>query len=930
MVKVTSNMIEEKLQELHEDGIPIHLIKEIRQKLNAEEEQLEEEQLDYFFNKVYINYNNAIVETSEPVGTVAAQSIGEPGTQMSIPGTEEVIIKEGNITKLVEIGDFIDDLFSKNQRILLNNKSEVLNLDPHRISVPCVGQDEKVHWGHLRQVSRHRVNGELIRITTRSGRKIEATPSHSFLKREKNQITSVAGRSLCVGDRIPLVKSLPSHKTIENIPVKNYIPKTEAWYGSELAKATESWNRLGRDWKREYNITYTVPVKEDGLRIAFKTDKSEVLAEGYVYPKAFSNTDIRIPELLHLDYQFGWFLGAYLAEGTNAGNYISIANVDKNYQEQVKSFAEIFSISSRLKEETGEYGRSESICLSSSLLSLLLERMCGKGAADKFIPDWAINAPEEFLSGLLQAYFDGDGSFSAKRSQIRAGSNSKDLRDRLCLLLSRFGIYTSKYQENDQYVLRIPGKYAPIFLQKIGSSIPNKRRKLTQMVTFEREKEGSYDIIDMIPGFGNVLNDLRKKLKLDSKSSFAANIRKVTKKQEIGRQTIDRYITILKEEATERNIDISNEIAILEQALHSDVIWDQIIGIEIIKSPTNFVYDFSIIGCENFTTAEGLITHNTLRTFHYAGVEEFSVTQGLPRLIEIVDARRFPSTPNMNIYLTEEYRDTEKEAIKVHNRIEQLRIENISSSVDLDFVNWNIVIDLIPEICDKKGIDIDEIPDLLKRYKKKGTIEREGTNIIIDPKIEDLQQLQKLREKILKKVVKGVRGIKRGLLTPSDDETEWVIKTEGTNLSGVIKIKGVDATRTVSNHLHEVEKLFGIEAARNLIINEAIQVLEQQGLDVDHRHLLVLADLMCKTGTIQSIGRHGISGSKSSVFARAAFEVTVNQLLDAGIYGEEERLLGIPENVIVGQVCPIGTGRVTVEMDLDQNLTLLTQKEKEK
>jgi len=322
-------------------------------------------------------------------------------------------------------------------------------------------------------------------------------------------------------------------------------------------------------------------------------------------------------------------------------------------------------------------------------------------------------------------------------------------------------------------------------------------------------------------------------------------------------------------------------------------------------------------------------TQMTLRTFHYAGVEEFSVTQGLPRLIEIVDARRFPSTPNMNIYLTEEYRGSEEEAIKVHNRIEQLRIEQISSEVDLDFVNWNIVINLIQEICENKGIDIDEIPELLRRYKKKGTIEREGNKIIIDPKIEDLQQLQKLREKILKKVVKGVRGIKRGLLTPSDDEKEWIIKTEGTNLTGVIQIEGVDPSRTVSNHLHEVEKLFGIEAARSLIIKEATQVLKQQGLDVDRRHLLILADLMCNTGTIQSIGRHGISGSKSSVFARAAFEVTVNQLLDAGIYGEEERLLGIPENVIVGQVCPIGTGRVEIEMDLDKNLQLLNQKKKE-
>ncbi|MFX1497244.1 MAG: DNA-directed RNA polymerase subunit A'' [Promethearchaeota archaeon] len=318
-------------------------------------------------------------------------------------------------------------------------------------------------------------------------------------------------------------------------------------------------------------------------------------------------------------------------------------------------------------------------------------------------------------------------------------------------------------------------------------------------------------------------------------------------------------------------------------------------------------------------------TQMTLRTFHYAGVEEFSVTQGLPRLIEIVDARRFPATPAMDIYLEKGYRESEEKAIQVHNRIEQIRIEQIASDVDLDFIDWKIIIHLIPELCESKGIEIDKIPEVLKRYKKKGTIKREGNSIIIDPGIEDLQNLQKLREKILKKVVKGIRGIKRGLLTPTDQSHEWVIKTEGTNLQSVVQIEGVDTTRTVSNHIHEIEKLYGIEAARNMIIKESQKVLEQQGLDVDLRHLLILSDLMCVTGSIQSIGRHGISGSKSSVFARAAFEVTVNQLLDAGLYGEEERLLGIPENVIIGQVIPMGSGRVNVRFDLDENLKILKE-----
>lgn len=322
-------------------------------------------------------------------------------------------------------------------------------------------------------------------------------------------------------------------------------------------------------------------------------------------------------------------------------------------------------------------------------------------------------------------------------------------------------------------------------------------------------------------------------------------------------------------------------------------------------------------------------TQMTLRTFHYAGVAEFSVTQGLPRLIELVDARRFPSTPIMKIFLEEGYAHDEQKAKEVHNRIEQIRIENITYDVDLDFIEWRIHINLIPEILKRKSISIDDIPKVLKRYKKKGSIKKDGNSIIVDPGIEDLQKLQKLREKILKKVIKGVRGIKRGLITKDTKKEEWIIQTEGTNLQGVLEIEGVDSARTYSNHIHEVQKIFGIEAARNLLINEALQVLDDQGLDVDLRHLLILADLMCQNGTVLSIGRHGISGSKSSVFARAAFEVTVNQLLDAGIYGEEELLLGIPENVIIGQIVPMGTGGVELMMSLDDNLKILKKKEKE-
>jgi DNA-directed RNA polymerase subunit A' len=157
-----------------------------------------------------------------------------------------------------------------------------------------------------------------------------------------------------------------------------------------------------------------------------------------------------------------------------------------------------------------------------------------------------------------------------------------------------------------------------------------------------------------------------------------------------------------------------------------------------------------------------------------------------------------------------------------------------------------------------------------------------------------------------------VPGIKRVLVT--EEHGEWIIRTDGSNLSKVLEVYGVDTSRTTTNNIHEIAKTLGIEAARNALILESKSVLEEQGLDVDVRHVMLVADMMTSTGEVQQIGRHGISGKKSSVLARAAFEITVPNIVDAAIKGESDPLEGVTENVIVGQSIPIGTGLVELYM----------------
>ena len=311
-------------------------------------------------------------------------------------------------------------------------------------------------------------------------------------------------------------------------------------------------------------------------------------------------------------------------------------------------------------------------------------------------------------------------------------------------------------------------------------------------------------------------------------------------------------------------------------------------------------------------------TQMTLRTFHYAGVREFNVTLGLPRFVELVDAKKEPSTPIMYIYLDEEHKYDEQKAREVARRIEFTRVVNVASEVDIDLVNFSIVVRLDPVMLEDKGVSIDQVKKTLERLKI-GEIEQSPddpyTIIIKLPLTESISimDLQKKREKVLNAKIKGIRKIRRVVIQRVGNE--YVLVTEGSNLKEVLNVPGVDPTRTITNSIKEIEEVLGIEAARATLIREMKNVLDEQGLDVDIRHLILVADIMTQTGRIRQIGRHGVSGEKLSALARAAFEMTVQNLYEAAANGEEDKLLGVAENVIVGGVVNVGTGMVEVYMN---------------
>jgi DNA-directed RNA polymerase subunit A" len=364
-------------------------------------------------------------------------------------------------------------------------------------------------------------------------------------------------------------------------------------------------------------------------------------------------------------------------------------------------------------------------------------------------------------------------------------------------------------------------------------------------------------------------------------------------------------------------------------------------------------------------------TQMTMNTFHNAGVAEFAVTFGLPRLIEIINA--VPGTTAqdgvgsavMKIYLNEDAKklssksaedlveendevpdesgeglvSDEDFAKETANKIVQTTIDDIVElhGFNIDYANMSIKIELDIDKLKKKQLDLDDVFKSIKENKKfKNCIITKDNNILTltpkaDKKSNDIQikDIRLLADKLRDFQVSGVKYVTRAILRKDE---EWIILAEykktKLNVSGrskkailknstfnsILQMDGIDGSRTTTNHITEIYEVLGIEAARNAIINEFIDTFEEQGLYVDIRHIMLVADMMTADGTLQAIGRNGIGGRKSSVLARAAFEETGKHLLHASMRGEVDNLTGVIENIIIGQPIPMGTGSVNVMM----------------
>ena len=894
--------------------------------------------LTLLLDTITLDYKRSIIAPGEMVGIIAGQSIGEVSTQMSVPyHTQHKIICKNKLTGEVNlnsiiVGEFCDEIIKNNQEFTFNTGYEnsvetLLEKSEYEYYIIGVSEDEKTKWNKISHISRHPVNGQMMKITTKSGRIVESTTSHSHLIRSDNKVSPIVGKNMKEGMRIPVCKHIENKFIIDIINIENTVIK--------------------------------------------------------------------------LDKLFGWFIGAYLAEGNLNYNEISITNISEYYIENTKKIADLFGKNCRVSEKQSEYGKTITTKFNSSLLAKLLLNTCGNGSFVKRVPDFAFTAPKEFMSGLFQGYFDGDGNFQCDTNhhQIRCCSRSQQLIKDLALILNYFDIFGNIKQENKNnsplYHLNISTKYAKLYLENIGTVLHEE--KLLNIVKYIERNEIKFlsEQIDKINGLGEIIAHCGKTLQLPGQSrtyGFWKN------KESIGRRTLEKYYETFKNNDNVKLIE--NEMKILKQAITSNVIWDEIIKIEYYTpDQTNYVYDFTVPGNETFMTDYGVIVHNTLNTFHFAGVASKSnVTRGVPRIEEILSLSSDIKNPSLSVYLKPEDERQKEKAQTIMYMLEHTRLEEIVKSIEVCFdpddlntlisedketieqyrafenmvsecsevslqsdenekSKWIIRMVLDPEVMLEKNITMDDVNFTLKNcydeqinciysdFNADKLIFRIRMNEVLKSssgrggqkktKVNPLDQsdqiyiLKNFQDQLLQNVVlRGIKGINKVILRKIVDnliehngiykkQDIWVLDTIGTNLLDVLGLNFIDNTRTISNDIVEIYNVLGIEAARQSIYNELVEVVEFDGTYINFHNYSVLVDRMTSTSKLISIFRHGINNDNIGPIAKASFEETPEMFLKAARHAELDTMRGISANVMCGQEGFFGTSAFQVVLDID-------------
>ena len=647
---------------------------------------------DYVILQIKHRYFISKAQAGDMVGIIAAQSLGQPTTQMVLNSVEydtELLLKVDGRLQRVKIGEYVDDKLEKlsEEKIEKHPHDTLLGWTKDKdIEILSCDEDGQIDWQKVEAVTRHPVINEdgsntLLRVTLHSGRQVVATKGKSFLTRQDNKIKPSLGKDLKIGDYLPVSKVLPIPYRIEHLDLRDYLPPDKWLYMSEVEKALE-WKRNQKKhwWKGHRNMSTGTRYAGQGIGTVFHLPykRSDTFVEafvgsptlerphrlhacrsGCVYPAIASKQAAHIPEKLALDEEFGFLCGAYLAEGNCTAHHMMISNLDDDFNERIDRCFKRWNVNYHVIDEARPKGWTKSLRSHSLVLTKLFMKLFGTGSHLKRIAPELFAAPDAFLKGLIGGYFDGDGCLTGK-NLISAYSVSHGMLEDIQQILVRFGIKSSVRQMSIEayekalrrqpkarrgWTLTINSAETTIFQRSFEMTIRTKKRDLA---AFDSKLE--YGVLDIIPDIVTT---------------------------EYGKRNFKRSeLRLLIEDTGD-----DHDSRVLQAVINEDIIYDRVMTIEEVENKRDWVYDLTIANTKTFQTAYGLAVFDT---FHHSGIsQEFNVVDGVPRLEELISASKKPKAPTVTIYLKDQFANDEGRAQMVLNKLRSTAMKDIAKSSEI-------------------------------------------------------------------------------------------------------------------------------------------------------------------------------------------------------------------------------------------------------
>lgn len=587
--------------------------------------------------KVIETHYKSLITPGTPVAIGAGHSVGATTTQMtlnSVAPWEKLLIQLRNgVGHIVEIGKWVDLILLQNSEKIIRipeNRTEYVEL-AEPVKIVTTDNDGNVTWEDVIAVTRHLPVGDLVKITTKSGRSVTATQQKSFLVWDeiRKKLVECDGLDLEVGDYLPISNQVPEPDfTYDVLDLREYLDTKEWMFISEMEKLKEIYNDYNvpnkqRFWSSEDRLVNLPYTRGDSFLVGYRGILKRNLQANCVYPGSWGKSiHTGVPEKIVLDRKFGEIVGIYLAEGLVSETYVCISNNDPDVRQIVYDWCDSLGIghhtdtSERGPEELHN-GTSTDIRIHSTLFAELFEKWMGTGNHIKVMPEEILFGNRDFIIGVLDGYFAGDGCVNKKDGCLSISSVSEALIDGFIFLCSRLGIFSKKshrlQKKNNKgsknikmaYYATIRALNADLWYETIGSCHPEKQEKMN--IKYPRTV-----------GWGK------------------------------------------------------------EYIKYKNIMLDPIVSIEFVKD-VKYVYDVTVPKTLNLSLYNGLFL---LDTFHSSG-SAVSASFGIDALRDIIYARKIPKNEGCTIYYKNKY-ITYEEVLDSRKYIVGTVISDLVTDFDID------------------------------------------------------------------------------------------------------------------------------------------------------------------------------------------------------------------------------------------------------